>query len=73
RDLEQALGELRREDALLAVVKERLRSGQTNDQVLDALKSFRAQLVRDNRDEDEDLVLEVMDFVAGWASPHMQL
>lgn len=58
---------------LLAVVKSHLAGGESKAEVLTDLKGFRQELIDGGRDEDEDVVLEVMDFVVGWASPHMQL
>lgn len=58
---------------MLAAVKARLAAGQSKQDVLSALTTLRQELVEEDRDEDEDVVLEVMDFVVGWASPHVQL
>jgi hypothetical protein len=33
-------------------------------------KTLRADFRRSPRKDDEDIVLEVMDFVAGWSGPH---
>ena len=73
-EFEQALREPGpRMEHLLAAVKGRLAQGESKADVLSALKRFRQELIDAGRDEDEDVVLEVMDFVVGWASPHMQL
>jgi len=73
-DFEQALRQLGpRDQNLAAVVKARLTAGQTRDEALAALASFRVHLVSAGRDEDEDVVLEVMDYVVGWASQHLKL
>lgn len=59
--------------ALRDVAAALLREGQTHEQVLrsfeELLMSFRAS----GRDTDEDVVLEVMDFITGYCSPHMKL
>jgi len=57
---------------LRAVVKEALASGVTREAVLADLERLRVELRRDDP-EREDVVLDVMDFVEGWASPHMRL
>jgi hypothetical protein len=73
-EFEQALREPGpRMEHLLAKVKARLAKGDSKAEVLSALQSYRQELIDAQRDEDEDVVLEVMDFVVGWASPHMQL
>jgi hypothetical protein len=43
------------------------------DVLLDELESLRAELREADREDLEDVVLEVMDFVTGWASPHVRL
>ena len=57
---------------LRAVVKDALASGHPRDDVLDDLEKLRDELRRDNP-ALEDVVLDVMDFVVGWASPHSDL
>ena len=53
---------------LRAIVKEALASGTSQNEVLAALSDLRAH------DPDHaDVVLDVMDFVVGWSSPHMSL
>jgi hypothetical protein len=37
------------------------------------LRALRGHLRDAGRDADEDMVLEVMDFLAGWSSPHMKI
>jgi hypothetical protein len=37
------------------------------------LDALRTSLRRWGADEAEDVVLDVMDFVVGWASPHMKV
>lgn len=41
--------------------------------ILGELEALRGELRRAGRDSAEDVVLEVMDFVAGWCSPHVRL
>lgn len=61
-------------DQLSTVVRRLLRnSGTGREALLGELESLRAVLRAEGRDADEDLVLEVMDFLAGWASPHMKI
>ena len=41
--------------------------------LLAELEAFREVLRAEGRETDEDAVLEVMDFLVGWCSPHMDL
>ncbi len=41
--------------------------------VLGQLESLRIELRGNDRSDHEDVVLDVMDFVSGWSSPHIQL
>ncbi len=43
------------------------------DVVLAELEALRGELRRAGRDDAEDIVLEAMDFVVGWCSPHVRL
>lgn len=47
--------------------------GLSDDEILQRLEHLRAVLREEGRDAEEDVVLEVMDFVAGWCSPHVSL
>jgi len=38
-----------------------------------ALEEFREGLQQAHRDDDENVVLDVMDFLSGWTSPHLAL
>jgi hypothetical protein len=67
---------LRAPDATLrlrATVEALLDQGWTREKALAALADFRLRLERSGRSKDEDVVLEVLDFVTGWASPLMKL
>jgi hypothetical protein len=71
---EDALRAANPRSALTEVVRHRLgEPGTSRQQLLDSLEEFRGILQRQGLDTDEDVVLEVMDFLAGWASPHMSL
>ena len=53
---------------LRVLVKQEMAAGTSRDEVLAALDELR------KRDPDrEDIVLDVMDFVVGWSSPHVSL
>lgn len=49
------------------------KEGQEHSLVLQFFDDNRQALCDAGRDADEDAVLEVMDFLVGWCSPHMSL
>lgn len=53
---------------LRVVVKEELVAGTSRNEVLAALEDLRT-----HDPKREDVVLDVMDFVVGWSSPHVSL
>lgn len=59
--------------ALRAVVEERLSAGHSRDILLGELERLAIELRRQDREADEDAVLDVTDFLSGWASPQMKL
>jgi hypothetical protein len=46
--------------------------GLTNEQMLEVLEHVRLE-VRTEMPFAEDVVLDVMDFLAGWCSPHVKI
>jgi hypothetical protein len=64
-----ALASDNRLDDLRRVAEHELRDGVPREQVVARLEALRAGLP----DRDEDVVLEVLDFVTGWCSPHVRL
>jgi hypothetical protein len=50
-----------------------LAGGQTREAILELLERARQELRLANRETDEDAVMDVMDFLVGWCSPHMKL
>jgi hypothetical protein len=52
---------------------ERLKKGQAREVVLADFEQVRQQLRAANREKDEDVVMDVMDFLSGWCSPHMKI
>lgn len=55
------------------LVRNELEHGVSRSEVLGQLESLRIELRGSERVEEEDVVLDVMDFVSGWASPHVRL
>jgi hypothetical protein len=42
-------------------------------ELLETLERIRLELREEGQSEIEDVVLDVMDFVTGWSSPHMRI
>ena len=53
---------------LRAVVKDELSAGTPREEVVKALVEL-----RENDPEFEDVALDVLDFVEGWANPHLRI
>lgn len=64
-----ALASEHRLDDLRRAAEHELRSGTPRDQVVARLEALRPGL----SGSDEDVVLEVLDFVTGFCSPHVRL
>jgi hypothetical protein len=47
--------------------------GQSRETVVQRLECLRQELRAAGRDGDEDAVLDVLDFLTGWCSPHQQI
>lgn len=68
-----ALGSEQPVACLRAVVQTLVAQGADRAAVEDELEAFRDWLRSHGRDDDEDIVLDVMDFLTGWSSPHMKV
>lgn len=55
------------------LVRAELEHDVSRREVLGQLESLRIELRGSGRGGEEDVVLDVMDFVSGWSSPHTQL
>jgi hypothetical protein len=58
---------------LREIAQEMLDQGQDRASILALFEQTRQQLRDERREAEEDVVLEAMDFLAGWCSPHMRL
>jgi hypothetical protein len=58
---------------LREVAVQLLQEGFSRAESLKMLEDYRNQLQTEQRYADEDVVLEVMDFVVGWCSPHVRV
>lgn len=71
--LDHALGSAQPLQALSSMAQQRLELGQTIEELTALFEQARRRLRATGRDADEDTLLEAMDFLAGWCSPHMKL
>jgi ribosomal 50S subunit-associated protein YjgA (DUF615 family) len=55
--------------AVRAFVENLRKEGQTKDAILARMEALRRSVF----DEQEDVLLEVMDFLVGWRSPHARI
>jgi hypothetical protein len=56
-----------------AAAQRELQSGTPRERVISELEALRSDLRAVGREADDDVVLEVLDFVTGWCSPHVRL
>ncbi len=70
---EDALGTDQPTQSLRAAVIRAREAGTGKDTAMAQLQALREHLREAGREDDEDVVLEVMDFLAGWSSPHMTI
>lgn len=70
---EGALESERSLEALRSELRGLLDEGWSREALLRQLESDREILRSEDRSDDEDVLLEAMDFLSGWSSPHMKL
>jgi hypothetical protein len=70
---ENALQSSEPHKTLTEFVTELASSGHTQEEVYQIFDSFRSQLRLAARESDEDIVMDVMDYICGWCSPHSRL
>jgi len=70
---EKALGSLEPIETLRSLVGELAAEGYDKAAILELFEQQRQRLRLANREADEDAVMDVMDFLVGWCSPHMKL
>ena len=71
--IEQALRSPEPIHALRSLAESLFAHGKDRAAVLAVFEDARRQLREADRGADEDAVLDVMDFLVGWCSPHMSL
>jgi hypothetical protein len=72
-NLDQALHAPDRLNSLRSLAITLLSQGQGRVAVLKMFEGARQRLRQAGREAEEDAVMDVMDFVTGWCSPHMKL
>lgn len=72
-DFERALAEEEQPDALADAVVSLLNSGADRTDVRHRLEAFHLQLLAEDRDEDDDVVLDVLDRLTEYSNPHQRL
>jgi hypothetical protein len=71
--LEEALRACSPSDALRNLVQAKVDQGYDRETLNQELTDFTLELRAVNRESDEDLILDVLDFLTGWCSPHMKI
>ena len=72
-EFEQALDSVKPLHALRQAAKDELERGAARDGLLAELNELRLHLREEGRTDAEDAVMEVMDALVGWTSPHLVL
>jgi hypothetical protein len=71
--IEQALHSQDPVGELRSLAQRLISQGQDQAAILALFEHVRQRLRHENREADEDAVMDVMDFLMGWCSPHMKL
>ncbi len=71
--IEQALRSKEPVSELRSLAQRLLSQGQDQAAILALFERVRQRLRQESREADEDAVMDVMDFLTGWCSPHMKL
>jgi hypothetical protein len=71
--LTEAVGAMDPTVSLTKAVRALLSQGQDRDAIYSELEGLRVALQAAGRESEEDAVLEVMDFLTGWCSPHARI
>lgn len=70
---EQALRSSQPVERLRELALEHLRQGRDHSAVLAEFESARQHLREVGREQEKDAVMDVLDMLLGWCSPHMKL
>jgi hypothetical protein len=72
-ELNAALVSADRLNSLRAAAESELQAGTPRERVIAQLEALGTVLRAAGREADDDVVLDVLDFVTGWCSPHVRL
>ncbi len=73
QEIEAALRSARPVEQLREFAFGKLRQGHEQQDVLAEFEQARQHLREAGREQDEDAVMDVMDMLVGWCSPHVKL
>lgn len=71
--IEHALRQPKPHEALSALAAEWKNQGQTQREIYNAFEQYRAYLRDEEREFDEDIVMDIMDCITGRCGPHARL
>jgi hypothetical protein len=71
--LKEALQQSSPMEKLEKIVKDLLSKGYSKESILAEFERFRAEIGTTTDEDYEDIVLDMMDFITGWCSPHKRL
>ena len=58
---------------LWTILKALIDKGESKENLLNIFSNMRKNLSLPSQDAEDDLILEMMDFLTGWCSPNMRL
>jgi len=71
--LEEALRSDNPFEEVRKLLKIMIAQGYEREKLVQELIDFALKLRAENREQDDDLILEMVDFLTGWCSPHMKM
>jgi len=59
--------------ALRAYLQSLVHTGYPREQLVQELMAYSSKLRAEDREADDDLILDMIDFLVGWCSSHMKI
>jgi hypothetical protein len=72
-EIEKALRSKTPSLSLRSFLQDLLDNGEMKEKILQNLTEYRKKLFLPSQEREDDILLDMMDYVAGWCSPHMNL
>lgn len=72
-EINRALNSAAPHDTLRSVVLKLVLDGSERSELLKSLGEYRSLQKSVLSEAEDDIILEVMDYLAGWCSPHMKI